>query len=385
MENSEDYNTFDKYTQDKINEVLEEKKLRAQWRKEIQENEAMQNYFKSFNAASVKNFIDAYISNKISWMRFGDFYKEKAEKEASQWIEQAHEHLEAILQKKLFDIQCLWRAEQIQLEGVEICFDFKIWEKNIWDCPFIEPITANDIAMYCDYLSSADFELHDFYDLNEWQNYEEIKEAYQDDNDYDDMPEWYEFHNTRTGNSSLLLLPDIRGGKEEFYHNLFFNSKEHLDKMAEYEAKKVINPNFDARPNLDSYPNEKLDYFVKTFEDRTVQLKHKYYSENCRYGSGHRQTEYYDELFREMLDINEPIPIQAHHDFREAAAMAYNHYKCRKIVENLPIACEQYLLNKKMGFLMSKKDNFYRDLRVQYTERLVKAREMNGEAPDLDF
>ena len=29
-------------------------------------------------------------------------------------------------EKKLFDLQCLWRAEQIELESVEICFDFII-------------------------------------------------------------------------------------------------------------------------------------------------------------------------------------------------------------------------------------------------------------------
>jgi hypothetical protein len=385
MENSEEQNLFDKYTEDKINEALDEKELKKQWRKEIEENEAMQNYFKSFNSSSVKIFIDNYINNKIGWMRFGDFYKEKAEREASQWIELAHEHLQAILQKKLFDIQCLWRAEQVQLEGVEICFDFTIWEKEIWDCPFIEPITAEDIAMYSDYLQTAELQLHDCYNLNEWQNYEEIKESYQEDTGYDYIPEWYEFHNNRTGNASLLLLPDTRGEKEKFYQDLYFNSKEHLDKIAEHEANKVVDPDFDARPNLDSYPKDNIDYFVKTFEDRTVQLKHKYYSENCRYGNGDAETEYYDELFREVLDIKEPFPIEAHHDFREAVAIAYNRYRCRKIAENMPIAFEQYLFNKKMGFLMSEKDKFYRSLRSNYTERFIKARILNGEAPNLDF
>jgi hypothetical protein len=116
-----------------------------------------------------------------------------------------------------------------------------------------------------------------------------------------------------------------------------------------------------------------------------VQSKHKYYSENCRYGSEDRQTEHYIELFREVLDIKEPFPIQAHHDFREAVEIAYNRYKCKKIADNLPRAFEQYLFNKEMGFLMSKNDNFYRSLRTNYTERLIKARIMNGEAPNLDF
>jgi hypothetical protein len=34
---------------------------------------------------------------------------------------------------------------------------------------------------------------------------------------------------------------------------------------------------------------------------------------------------------------------------------------------------------------MSKNDNFYRKLRTVLTERLIKARILNGEAPNLDF
>ncbi|WP_310558264.1 hypothetical protein [Flavobacterium sp.] len=385
MENSDDQNEYDKYAQEKINQALDEKELKIHWLKEIEQNEAMQNYFKSFNKSSVKSYIDYYIGIKSIWMRYGDFYKEKAASEASQWIEQAHEHLSVILQKKLFDAQCLWRAEQIQLEGVEICFDFTIWEHDIWACPFIEPLTSNEVAMYSDYLTKTDIEISSYSVGDDFQNYEEIKKAYHDSSDFMNMPEWYEYHNTRTGNSSLLLLPDIRGAKEDFYSEIYFKSKEHLDKITENEAMVLNNPDRDVRPYLSTHPKEKIEFFVKTFEDRTVQLKYKYYDENCFYNDEEGQNEHYEELFSKMLETKEPIPIQAHHDFREAIAIAYNHYKCRKIAENLPIAYEQYLFNKKMGFITSKNDNFYRGFRTHWTERLIKGRVLNGEAPDLDF
>ncbi|WP_435522857.1 hypothetical protein [Chryseobacterium indoltheticum] len=63
---------------------------------------------------------------------------------------------------------------------------------------FLEKPSLEDINLYCDYLNegNADFE-NDFF--NEWQGYDEWKLAYQNDEDVEQIPEWYEFHNMRTG------------------------------------------------------------------------------------------------------------------------------------------------------------------------------------------
>ena len=363
-----------------IQELLDEKELKIKWRKEIEQNEAIQNYFKGYKQASIDSFIKEYLVHKYLWFRFGDMYKQLADDHKSQWIEIAHDHLEIILQKKLFDIQCLWRAEQIELEGIEICYDFVVWQNDIFNCPFLEPITESDIVMYQQYFLSEDTELQDYDAGEEWQDYEERKAGYlnPDDDDYLDMPEWYEYHNLRTGNTNLLILPDVRGTKEKFYSDLFFKNKE--EKEAKQEQPEGI-PNADNRPSLSGYNEEMVSFFVKTFESKDIQNKHKYYTEN----NAVRDNMYYEDLVRELIEARENIPIRANEDFREALILANNEYRRKKVGAHLPLAFEQYQFNIKMGFSVGGEDLFYKGLRETYAQRLIDGRVLNGEEPTLDF
>jgi hypothetical protein len=46
------------------------------------------------------------------------------EDDSIKWIGLASKYLEIIQQKKLFDIQCLWRAEKLELKEISICYQF---------------------------------------------------------------------------------------------------------------------------------------------------------------------------------------------------------------------------------------------------------------------
>ena len=81
MENQDNDNSnLDKYTEERvengIQELLEEKELKLKWRKELAENENVQNYFKNYSATSVTSFIDDYLNSKHNWVKFGNMYKE---------------------------------------------------------------------------------------------------------------------------------------------------------------------------------------------------------------------------------------------------------------------------------------------------------------------
>ncbi|NHN24562.1 hypothetical protein FIA58_002640 [Flavobacterium jejuense] len=382
METPNDDANLDKYTKDRIEkgiqELLDEKELKIKWRKEIEQNEAIQAYFKGYQESSISSFINDYLQKKYMWFRFGDMYKKMADDHRSQWIELAHDHLEIILQKKLFDLQCLWRAEQIKVEGVEICFDFVIWQNDILNCPFLEPLTASDIEMYQEYLLSEEAELIDYCSGDEWQDYEERKAGYLNpEGDYLEMPEWYEFHNQRTGNTNLFLLPDIRGEKENFYSDLYFKNKE---KEKEKKEQPVNTPT-DYKPSLVGYDHEVVSFFVKTFETKDIQSKYKHYEES----NSIQDNMYYEDLIREMIEAKENIPIRANEDFREALVLAHNEYRCKKVADHLPLAFEQYLFNIKMGFSVGGEDLFYTGLRDNYLQRLIEGRVLNGEEPNLDF
>ena len=383
MDTPNDDSNIDKYTRDKvekgIQDLLEEKELKIKWRAELKQNEAVQNYFKNYSDSSVKSFVDSYLSYKYLWFKYGDMYKEMNDRNESQWIELAHDHLQIILQKKLFDLQCLWRAEQIKLEGVSVCFDFDFWENDIFNCPFLEPITESDMAMYQDYLAKGEAEIERFSIGSEWQNYEEIKEAYLADNGESEMPAWYEFHNLRTGNTKLLLLPDIRGEKEQFYSNLYFKNKAIEDAKQGLPA---INKNFDSRPSLSFYDKQITSFFVKTFESKEIQNKCNAYNEI----NSNEADEYYEEIFRELLEAKEFVPIKANYNFKEALVLAYNDYRGKKLSAHLPMALEQYHFNIKMGFSAEKDNtNFYNELRENYVNRFLEGRVLNGEERNLDF
>jgi hypothetical protein len=391
MEQTNDDSGLDKYTQEKvekgINALLEEKELKMQWRKHLEEDATIQDYFKTYHSSSVQDFITTYVNNKYHWYKHGDMYKKLADDKQAKWIELAHEHLGFILQKQLFDLQCLWRAEEIKLEGVAITYDFDYWENDIFNCHFLKSITNADVDLYQEYLLKNDIVVPRFSFSEDWQNYDEIKASYHGDEEEGQMPEWYEFHNLRTGNTKLLLLPDLRGQKEAFYCQVYFKSQQFKEEMAKNQAIMKADPNYDpdTRPFLDSFDKNILSFFIQTFEDRETQLRQKYFSEGIGLFNVVENKEYYRNLLENLLDAKEIIPIEAHYNFKEALRKAHDDFTCKKIAEHLPMAHEQYLFNKKMGFIVSKHEDFRDTIREKHIERFLNGRELNGEERNLDF
>ncbi|CAF3773379.1 unnamed protein product [Rotaria sp. Silwood1] len=207
------------HSKEQIEEIKTEEQLRKKWRKEIDKNAAMQAYFKQFTPEQVTSFINDFLFYKHLWVKHGQRCLDSLEEHSIQWVTVATEHLKIIQQKKLFDVQCLWRADKIIIPEIQVSWDFKIWGKNILNCHFIEPISAEEVELYQQFLlqSSVNEDLK-WYQYVQWQDYENLIAAYNDSDDADgDFPEWYDFINIRTGNGSYLTLPDIRGKKEEFY------------------------------------------------------------------------------------------------------------------------------------------------------------------------
>lgn len=363
-----------------ITDLLEEKELKIKWRKELEDNPEVVAYFENFRGNAMKEYLDHYINQKHLYYTYGDMYKNMSERKRNQWIDEAHEQLGAILQKQLFDKQCLWRAEQITLEGVEIAFDFDVWEQDVFNCPFLDPISSSDIALYQSFLNSEGLSRHDLDGFYDWQNYDEFKKSYttSEDNDYTNLPEWFEFHNSKTGNSTLLLMVDAKGAKEEFYIDLYFKSEG--KKEAPILPQQLVE--VETRPFIETYCSDQMALFVDKFESKALKDKYKYYFEMT---NPHRVTDV-SELLDSIIEAGEPIPVSAHHDILEAIEMAYDRYCLKNIAAHLPLAYDLYLLNKQMGINTSKKvEPFYYDLRDKYKERILAGRELNGEERNFDF
>ena len=91
---------------------------KALWLQEIETNNDIQEFLLQYKPDSVKSFLDSYYNARCQWLDHGPYYLEKYDEQDIRWISLASRYLPVILQKKLFDVQCLWRAEQLQINEV---------------------------------------------------------------------------------------------------------------------------------------------------------------------------------------------------------------------------------------------------------------------------
>jgi hypothetical protein len=355
-------------------EILEQK-----WRLELKKNKAVQNFFSGYNSHSIDAFLDHYTREKFYWHLNPERNEADMEAEELRWINKAFDHLEMILQKKLFDAQCLWRAEKVSFKEVEICEDFIVWEHNIYNCPFIAPVNDEDLALYNEFLLQPGTEAAIEFE-EEWQDYTEIKEAYHSsETACRNFPEWYDFHINRTGSGALLILPDIRGEKENFYCALNFAKKEEDQRKKEKKSEKTR----DNRPFLHYSDEDFIKWFVNSFEDKKNLAFYKHYSWVHRNMDATEEVQY---IIDELMKAGEPVPIEANEDWIEGLKLAYNRYECKKIAEALPMALEQYQMNIQMNIAFPETDmEHYNMIREVWLNNILNGRELNAEPRTLDF
>ena len=354
----------------------------AEIKAEMEANTAMQKYFKQFEEYSVNNFITSYTMYKRLWLHYGKQYVENKEYHSIKWVSKAVEHLIIIQQKKLFDMQCLWHAEKITIPQVKICYDFLLWEKDVLNCPFLDPVSEDDIDLYAQYLQSEnsfDGDEDYMWSTDEWQDYDEIKEAYETNNENRNFPEWYDFHNGRRGAGVYMTLPNIRGEKEEHYRSIAREAN-----RKENEKNNPPQP-YVAPNNLWYHDIETREWFIKTFETKEVQEYYAAYQWNERNSGLEEDLEYYLNI---LYEADEPVPMLADLDWAEAIKKSAIKYRNQKIAEALPQAWEQYMINIQMNIAFDtdiKFEDVDNEIREMYIKSILKGRKLNGEPEDLDF
>lgn len=358
---------------------FDSEKFKSEIIQQLKTDERYKEFFDLYQPTSVESFINTFAREKTMWYQYGDMYMAGNRDEQTRWIDQAHSHLKTILQKKLFDAQCLWRAEQIHFKEIVHSYDFNLWINNILNCPFIEPINEEDIQLYIDYLQQKT----DFEDLrweHDWQSFNEIREAYLDPNSSGEVPEWYEYHMSHTGTGVYCNLPDIREEKESRYMTAWRDSiKAERDiQMQQYEATR------DKRPFLNPYDHETCKEFIQKYDSKETLEYYKAY----KHWNRHREAnESLDEILSMMMSESGRIPIEAHNDWREAVRLAYGKYKAERIIEYLPMAWEEYMMNKSLGiaFPLEAQREFEVEFRNGLIDKIIKGRVYLGEEPNMDF
>ena len=109
-------------------------------------------HYEQFNPKSVEEFITKYATMKFDMFESKEINRQNYENHQTQFLSLADAFIDMILQKKLFNLQCQWRARLIELPLVDTYRDFTFWEKHIRHCPFIPPITQDEIDLCARFL-----------------------------------------------------------------------------------------------------------------------------------------------------------------------------------------------------------------------------------------
>ena len=211
-----------------------------------------------------------------------------------------------------------------------------------------------------------------------------------EDGDLSIMPDWYEFYDNRMGTGALLLLPNLRGSKEDYYADLgreFFKN-ENKEKIATPATPYVKPP-----PHLFSGIDEMHKYARKYEED-------KHFVELFKIADGMNKTQEssYSNICDDEIDAaiellkeaEYAVPINGNSDWREAIKQCSQQYINNVIADEIDVVYEEYRMLAEIG--LSKNDD--KDIMSEYDNDpiakiimplILKGREICGEPQDFDF
>lgn len=351
---------------------------KVQMMQELETSKPVQEYLQHFNEIAAQSFMDHYLKLKYQWFTHADVAVKENQNNLLQWMDTAFLHLEFILQKKLFDAQCLWRAEEVTYKEIEICYDFRIWEHDIFNCPFISPITEEDITQYIAFLQTENADPTTFVN-GYWQDHKEIKAAYNNSSNKRNFPDWYEFVNNQNSMNLLLLLPNTRETKEDFYMDL--HKVETSLQTSEKENRQLNNA--DNRPWINFYDDKIIKNFVAKYESKAVQSIYKEFRFLHR---NDEKTKYINSLTEALMSADELIPVEANTNWYKALEQALKTHQTKKLIDALPVAWEQYNMNIEMGIAFSKKNiAIHTHIRSIYATGILNGRVLNGEEENFNF
>ena len=365
---------------------------------ELCNNKKIQDHYKGYNQSSINTFLKEYAAEKVRVLNLAPRFIVSQEKEDLQDSQKAFECFKQIQQKKLFDLQCQWRAELVTLPGVIIGEHFTEQGQNILNCKLITPVSESDLDLYLQFMGNEEYYQYvaDHIPGLVWQMYWAIKLAYEGKPiPFFNFPVWYYYHNLITGNSKYLILPNIRGEKENYYRQL---AKGELKAKAEKimaEAAAVIpgsmhaediNATQQTKPSLDYYNAGFLTQFVKRMEDKEIQKEFRKAGgeilEDDKDDFGEM-----DDIVSELSAYKQILPIEASHNWKESFRAVLSKQKYTKLKEALSPAYEEYnmYISNNFDFPSETNDTYIQDSITMQMKEILEGRKIAGEPENFEF
>ncbi|MCC6385438.1 MAG: hypothetical protein LC117_06820 [Bacteroidia bacterium] len=350
--------------------IAQKDNLTRQFIDELYTSARYHDFFNHYSDESANEFIRQYASRKALYTLQGKQLEDEKLENDLKFRTLAEKYFEEILQKKLFDLQCLWRAGKKHLENVLVTRDFLHLEFDIHNIPFLKPVTRYELEIYLDYLNSTETQADHNY---KWQDYNQFKSAY-DKGMMDQIPEWYRFYDQALGIESLLHYDDIKGNKENSLLARFYENTEANNDFSEQKPELEFNFNT-------------LEFFVHTFEDRNTirtftvaERKHPDLDSNKRLL----------DAFNLLFHTEEEISISGKGNWKELLIDTAGKLYKQKITQSMKEIFTEYSLRINSGIACSAArenslNNFYASQAEHYRKKIIAARKAKGEPADFNY
>ena len=376
------------FLQEQAEQHLTQAKDVEQYIEELRTDARYRPWFEQYHPDSVPTFIQHYALAKYRALRHGENLARWMQERITEYTDAAYQRLWDIQHKKLFDLQCQWRAGQLTLPKIDVSEQFDEWSTRIYRCAWLEPISAEDFDLYCQFVATTPDFINDVEgnDYAEWQDYDEFKEEYCGDTNDLSMPEWYHFYNAHRGTAALLSLPDLRGAKEKYYQKIAHEAGQPAREQAraEREAEQALNPP-DTRPRL-NYTDQDADAlaFARRFEPGKLPRLMETYQEVDKPRETHGLKEALETLENAHDDV---IEIEHDADWRQAVIRAAANYRRQRLLEALPVVFDEYQTRQALAIAHPPLNDYEMEFKAsKYTKKeILKARRLLGEPEDFNY
>jgi hypothetical protein len=360
-------------SRDEIERIVERDRLYREIREDLCCNSRYERFFSHFDDASVHDFIAYYAGRKSEYLLHGESRLHEAESAQLYFRHLAERCFWEIQQKKLFDLQCRWRAGEVALPEIEVSRDFLVQEFAIRSSYLVSPVTKEELQIYIDYLQSDLYtpESHQ----SRWQDYDYFSTAWRSGEAV--FPKWYVFYDEAIGCGDLFSLPDLKGERERKYlrhapPHRGANSGQNLPAPVK---KPELKPDY-----------KTLEFFVYTFEDKSLARVFEATENTTR----HRDDDRVEEALQILRLSESPVPMPASGDWRHAVMAAADAFRRKSLIQALYGVFEEYRLRLGAGlaFAESTDEALVEMLRAgvaRYKEAILQGRRSLNEPADFGY
>lgn len=363
------------------------RELRTTFVTELRQNPRVADYLKDYDPKWADKFIEDYASAKVEAVHYSNYHLEAMETiEAGRELryrKETEKVFDAILQKKLFNLQCLWRAEQITLPEVRTTWDFLYWGHNIRSCTFIDPVTREELELMRQFLHTDDCDAESLDWITDWQDYDAIF-GRDEEEDEDNMPEWYAYYDAHLGTGPLTELPDLRTPKEDHYRHLY-----HEEQAARRASQPPAAPYVPPKPAIHCSMEERYKFaqlvddaiFQRIFLHDLVDAQERSEAEE-----GDEGDDPLDIIILHLDNIKNPPPVRGGLSWREAIRQCWRDYLNGVIAEDLDLVWNEYTMYREAGIVPVAEDKLhYKSLADDVARQILRGRVLAGEPEDLNF